>query len=79
MKNKPQNSDKDYVITLLVACIDAVAGELGIKTDTDPQHIVSEALLKQALVIQYQGTSRVYSLLEHDYDFLLDSLEALNH
>ncbi len=77
--NKSQNDDKDYVITLLVACIDALSGELGLKTDIDPRHLVSETLLRQALTIQYQGVSKAYSLLESDYGFLLDSLENLVH
>lgn len=72
------NTDKDYSICLLLGCIDLLARELALKENCDPELISTESLLKQSLKIQNQGTTRVYALLQNDYPWLTELLEAFN-
>ncbi len=76
MKNRNEN-DREYAIALLVACIDNLARELAIKTDSDPSFLISKIMLTEALSLQYQGWERVNSILESDYGWLVDQIENL--
>ena len=70
-------NDKDYAICLLLGCIDTLSRELAVKSDSDPQFIVTEALLKQTFKLQFENISRILALLESDYGWLIDQLENL--
>ncbi len=74
--NKNKN-DREYAIMLLIGCIDSLARDLAVKTDSDPYSLVTEAMLSKALAVQYQGLERVNSILENDYGWLVDQIENL--
>ncbi|MDJ0650293.1 MAG: hypothetical protein QNJ60_16490 [Xenococcaceae cyanobacterium MO_188.B19] len=47
------------------------------KTNSDPNYLVTETMLAKALTLQYQGLERVNSILENDYGWLVDQIENL--
>ena len=74
---KKNDNDREYAITLLIACIDSLARDLSVKTNTDPNYLVTETMLAKALSLQAQGLERVNSILENDYGWLVDQIENL--
>ncbi len=71
------NNDREYAILLLLACIDSLARDLAVKTDLDPQYLITKTMLKKSLVLQRQGLERVSSILKNDHAWLFDHIENL--
>lgn len=60
---------------MLNALID-LAQDLALKVDTDPDHIVSKALLRSSLCINVVGFPIVEGQLSRDYSWFLEMLEV---
>ncbi len=71
------NDDREYVVTLLLGCIDVLSRDLSMHTNINPEYIVTGTMLKQALTIQCQGVDKISSLLESDHGWLIDHIENL--
>lgn len=71
------NTDREYAVTVLIACIDFLAKELSVKTDSDSNYLIAQSMLSIVLTLQYSGLERSKSVLETEYGWLIDHLENL--
>ncbi len=62
-----------YSLCLLLNCIDALARELAVNHQVDPDYIVARCLLKQALLIQ-QNPNSAWAETSANYGWLLPYL-----
>lgn len=76
-KKKQTNNDVDYLVCLLLGCIDSLSRELAVRDQIVPEYIASRYLLEQALNVRYQTTAKIHEVLENDYGWLIDHLENL--
>ena len=70
------NNDRDYIISLLIGCLETLSGELALHVDREPETLITKALLGQAFKVQREGISKCYALLESEYPWLLGEIDT---
>ncbi len=72
------SNDRDYIISLLIGCLETLSSELALHVDREPETLINKALLSQAFKVQREGISKCYALLESEHPWLLDEIDTFN-